>query len=321
MEQSNTKSREKIALYVTILAIGGTVILGVVGLTMAFRLTEETAKIQSLQYVFTALLPLWGTWMGTVMAFYFSKENFLAASQSVQRLVEQITPNQRLEATKCVKVMIPVDKIKPFVVKTPKPIVSNAQADDVSSNGGSNNANSPDRSTSPPSSPPTSPSPSLPDTSPGSTTTAENIGKPGTSASSNSISIIKVMDAIEFMNDNQISRLPLFIDKKLKYIIHLSTFEKFIAEITFSGTVNLKYGDATINDMVLYGSNSVKGFLQYGAQFLDQESNLKQAQALIEKNIYCQDIFITPTGNGNEEVLGWITNNIIAENSKDLKSN
>src|SRR5262249_10220259 len=48
--------------------------------------------------VFTALLPLLGTWVGTVLAYYFSRKNFETASQSVERMVT-LTTEQRLAQT------------------------------------------------------------------------------------------------------------------------------------------------------------------------------------------------------------------------------
>ncbi len=40
--------------------------------------------------VFNMVVPLIGTWIGTVIAYYFSGENFERASQSVQRMVDQV---------------------------------------------------------------------------------------------------------------------------------------------------------------------------------------------------------------------------------------
>lgn len=45
--------------------------------------------------VFNALLPLLGTWVGTVLAYYFSRKNFESASQSVERMVT-LTAEQKL---------------------------------------------------------------------------------------------------------------------------------------------------------------------------------------------------------------------------------
>lgn len=53
------------------------------------------------------LLPLIGTWMGTILAFYFSKENFQAANDSVKNLVNQITStDEKLQVIKASDVMI-----------------------------------------------------------------------------------------------------------------------------------------------------------------------------------------------------------------------
>jgi hypothetical protein len=46
--------------------------------------------------VFNALLPLLGTWVGTVLAYYFSRKNFETASQSVERMVTTLTTEQKL---------------------------------------------------------------------------------------------------------------------------------------------------------------------------------------------------------------------------------
>ena len=57
------------------------------------------------QMVFNALLPLLGTWVGTVLAYYFSRKNFESASQSVERMVN-LTAEQRLSQLLVEKEMI-----------------------------------------------------------------------------------------------------------------------------------------------------------------------------------------------------------------------
>jgi len=54
-------------------------------LTLCFKSTVEWKT------AFTAIIGLDGTWVGAVLAFYFSKENFDAASASTQKLVDSIT--------------------------------------------------------------------------------------------------------------------------------------------------------------------------------------------------------------------------------------
>ena len=42
--------------------------------------------------MFGSVLPLFGTWVGTILAFYFARENFAAATESTLRLTGQLTP-------------------------------------------------------------------------------------------------------------------------------------------------------------------------------------------------------------------------------------
>lgn len=63
--------------------------------------------------VFTAIIGLVGTWVGTVLAFYFSKENFEAASNTTQKLVDSITTTKEKLTSILVKdAMIPINKMK-----------------------------------------------------------------------------------------------------------------------------------------------------------------------------------------------------------------
>lgn len=59
------------------------------------------------EQVFQSTLPLFGTWVGTVLAFYFSRQNFESASDSLNRVVHQLTPEQRLRSVAVRQVMMP----------------------------------------------------------------------------------------------------------------------------------------------------------------------------------------------------------------------
>jgi hypothetical protein len=52
------------------------------------------------------LVPMIGTWVGTLLAYYFSGDNFTKASQSVSKLVDQITTD-KLKAIPVTQAMIP----------------------------------------------------------------------------------------------------------------------------------------------------------------------------------------------------------------------
>jgi hypothetical protein len=50
-------------------------------------------------HVMSAVLPLLGSWVGTILAYYFSKENFEAATKSVTALAAQVSPQEKLRST------------------------------------------------------------------------------------------------------------------------------------------------------------------------------------------------------------------------------
>jgi hypothetical protein len=57
--------------------------------------------------LFNILLPVIGTWMGTLLAFYFSKDNFAAASKQANELADKMNAtDQTLQAFKVSDVMI-----------------------------------------------------------------------------------------------------------------------------------------------------------------------------------------------------------------------
>jgi hypothetical protein len=62
--------------------------------------------------VFTSVLPLLGSWMGTVLAFYFSRDNLAAATQSVRDLSQAVTGLEKLKTIQVKDKMRPLKDIK-----------------------------------------------------------------------------------------------------------------------------------------------------------------------------------------------------------------
>lgn len=60
---------------------------------------SDVARAAAADKIFGALLPLVGTWVGTVLAFYFGRENFIAASRSVSDMARQISAPDRSRMT------------------------------------------------------------------------------------------------------------------------------------------------------------------------------------------------------------------------------
>jgi hypothetical protein len=103
--------QENMGKRITQFVLWGTILIAVVGIIFAFdAVHQDDAKVKSafsiLQYVFGALLPLWGTWIGTVLAYYYSKQNFESANASVRQLVDKVTSEKKLDSIKAADVMI-----------------------------------------------------------------------------------------------------------------------------------------------------------------------------------------------------------------------
>jgi hypothetical protein len=108
LSRPETAQVAKLVLY-----ISGAGILSISVVALAAAAWKGTDVDNSAQKVFNALLPLFGTWVGTVLAFYFSSKNFESASQSVERMVN-LTVEQKLGKLTVDKEMLPVDKITVF---------------------------------------------------------------------------------------------------------------------------------------------------------------------------------------------------------------
>ena len=82
---------------ITVISIIGAVVLGAVAVV-----TQNTTA----QTILATVLPVIGTWVGTVLAYYFSKENIEAATRSVTAIARQMTPEERLRSKPVQDVMI-----------------------------------------------------------------------------------------------------------------------------------------------------------------------------------------------------------------------
>ena len=47
--------------------------------------------------VFNVVLPVFASWVGTILAFYYGRENFESANQEVRKMAQQLRPEQRVQ--------------------------------------------------------------------------------------------------------------------------------------------------------------------------------------------------------------------------------
>ncbi|MEO1116161.1 MAG: hypothetical protein AAFY05_27735 [Pseudomonadota bacterium] len=102
--------REMLAEDIVKLSIAGLVAVSLVVLFVGTVVIDDKQKaVENSQYVFAALLPLFATWVGTVLAYYFSKQNFEAANKATESLVK--LSGKKLRSVSIEEAMIPLSAI------------------------------------------------------------------------------------------------------------------------------------------------------------------------------------------------------------------
>ena len=92
---------EKIRNLIGIIIIG----LSIIGIGVVGWVIVKNGGTDEAQYVYSSLLPLVGTWVGVVLAFYFGKENYEAASKRYEKIIDKLTPDL-LDDIKVSQIMI-----------------------------------------------------------------------------------------------------------------------------------------------------------------------------------------------------------------------
>lgn len=98
--------RLSLALVITFFAI-----IGIIALAITILLVSTgDQKLESATMVFNAVLPLFATWVGTILAYYYARENLQAATDSTVRLASVGAP-EFLRSVSAVVAMIPKDRM------------------------------------------------------------------------------------------------------------------------------------------------------------------------------------------------------------------
>ena len=113
------KYRFNLAKWIIIFVFSVTGFLGVVAIVMAtvFPNKESFASVKDILGI---LLPVMSAWAGTVIAFYFGRENFESASKSSAALVRQLTSEEKLKSVAVKDVMISIGKAVTFTLDKPE---------------------------------------------------------------------------------------------------------------------------------------------------------------------------------------------------------
>ena len=81
-KDGDSSTRKWLAMGLVALSVLGIVVVSGVAILSA----EDSARGDMSQLVFSSVLPLLGTWVGTVLAFYFARDNLQAATESTLAL-------------------------------------------------------------------------------------------------------------------------------------------------------------------------------------------------------------------------------------------
>jgi hypothetical protein len=109
--------RETVALWVIILSGAGISLVAIVAIWVGTQATGDNRNL--VMTVFNALIPMFGTWVGTVIAFYFSRENFATAAKATRELVSQLG-DDALKQISVKDAWIPVTAIEAVTVDDAK---------------------------------------------------------------------------------------------------------------------------------------------------------------------------------------------------------
>lgn len=103
--------RDRIAPLIIGIGTVGIAAIAIVVLVVIYRSKQGDVPAAS-QSIFTAVLPVFATWVGTVIAFYFTNESYRQAAQSNRAL---LTPSDDDEPITSHQRMIPYEKITKMV--------------------------------------------------------------------------------------------------------------------------------------------------------------------------------------------------------------
>ena len=94
----------------TFIVLVSVVTLLIAGVNAALAPQPESKDFFEIaKWVFATVLPVVAAWVGGVMAYYFGKENFKAGAENAERLVRQLTPQQKLQSLKASECGLAID--------------------------------------------------------------------------------------------------------------------------------------------------------------------------------------------------------------------
>jgi hypothetical protein len=231
------------------ISFGGLAIIAGLAVVVLCSKQSDTSQLDTAKYVFASVLPLIASWIGTIMAYYFSKDNFAVATQSVATLTKSLTERLASVAAK--------DKMRPLGQMVVQRLTSGQEA-----------------------------------------------------------AYTLAQLALDF---KAVDRAVILTQSDaLRYVIHKAMVEKYLASIslgTHPAPGSKALNTITLKDMFA-DDPAIEQLITTSVGFVSENATLADAKARMDSIARCQDIFVTKTGSSADPILGWITDNKIAANSK-----
>jgi hypothetical protein len=128
---SSDNIRSCLAMLIILLSIGGIFIIGLCAISIAAipiitsllpgRGLGTNQSFNDVKDILGILLPVMSAWAGTVLAYYFSKDNFETAARNTAALVQQLSSEEKLKTIVVSDVMIKIeDADKLILANDPK---------------------------------------------------------------------------------------------------------------------------------------------------------------------------------------------------------
>jgi hypothetical protein len=117
-EPAPEKKRTADRLAMTVIILSAALIAMLSGVAIAFAGEKATTA----KDVLNTVLPLIASWVGTVLAYYYSRENLSAATRNATEMAQQLSGAEKLQILRVRDSMIPVDRIDTMKVDDTTPL-------------------------------------------------------------------------------------------------------------------------------------------------------------------------------------------------------
>jgi len=113
--------------------------------------------------------------------------------------------------------------------------------------------------------------------------------------------------------NGMVTRLPIVTQELVvKYLIHESILNKFIAKHSIKNDTQKDPKSLTLKDMT--SDEYFRKFIEESLVFVSPDTPLSEAKKRMEEIKHCQDVIITEKGHPGDKMLGWLPNIDISKN-------